>query len=193
MGGPMLPDTVTQTVTQVVHKSAERSIDAGFPVFRLCSVLCDHPELDGGRGRHVESLPTFLAMPSHTYLFIKVLCDVVLRIGAGLRGGVRHTCVLHNSRVIQSAPSEPGISGASGLMPDPASHGVRCHLLNVRAGSGTLRRAPSAPWNRTRCHKHVMTNPVPFGEVSPPCLGLSGGPWWPINIPPPADAGRGTR
>lgn len=87
---------------------------------------------------------------------------------------------------------EPGERGASGLMPDPNLNAVHREDPTM-ARIGTAPRGHRGALCSTRLIDRTMTNPGFLGEVSPPCLGLSGGPWWPINIPPPADAGRGTR
>jgi hypothetical protein len=184
MGGPMLLESVTQTRTQKTQNTAKHSGGAGLFVCDLCSVLCDRPDMDGGRGLPEESLPPVLVAPSHTELFIRALCSVVLRIGAGLRGGVGHTCVLHNSTVIREEDADPGKRGRQGLWPEGRSHAVRWQVSRNHEGLGLLGRAGQRRMDRTFWDGNTILSPVMQGRLLRPCLPLLVGPALPLHFSP---------
>ena len=188
MGGLMLPDRVTQPRTQKTQNTKKHSAGAGLSVCDLCSVLCDRPDMDGGRGRPEESLPPVLVAPSHTELFIRALCSVVLRIGAGLRGGVGHTCVLHNSAVIREEDADPGKRGRLGLWPEGRSHAVR----RRKPVSMRLQAGQSVRWIRTDRDLR-FSNPSIHPQGLALFLGVSCMAAFLVAIPCSLSAGKGSR
>ena len=176
----MLPETVTQTVTQKTQNRVRSSTSEGFIVCDLCSVLCDHPEMDGGRGRPEESLPTTWRC-RHTRIYIYrgcVLC--ALSNGAGLRGIPRHTCVLHNSSVISRTYPEPPTTAASALMPAAPSHCVRVR----NPGSMRLRDGQGGRPVRTNADPRIH-NPWSYEAFLSAGLGATGQGVDLVSIPSP--------